>query len=110
MSIKQIIRKTIAPIYWQFLNRKHKMHVEDYSINFKLRIGKNAIIRKGSEVGVNTILGDYSYISGPRSYVEDELLEICWWDWDEDKIQQNADLFYNTEEFVKHFLNDIRQK
>lgn len=217
MSLKKLIRAVIAPIYWQFLNRQYKMHVEEYSIPFKLRIGENAIIRKGSEVGLNTILGDYSYISGPRSYVEDAqigkycsiarqvtigvsghnyhwvttnpiitsllygfikqreiepqrsrpiigndvwigmnaiimrgviigdgavvaagaivtrdvepysivggnpahhikhrfsehtikaLLKIRWWNWSENKIRQNVDLFYDTEEFVKHFLDN----
>ena len=32
-----------------------------------------------------------------------KLLEIKWWDWDEEKIRENGAIFYDTENFVKVF-------
>ena len=78
MNIKAFIRSVIAPLYWWYVNRKNSMSIEEPSISFRLRIGKYAFIRKGSEVGPSVIMGDYSYISGPRSYVEDaEIGKFC---------------------------------
>jgi len=37
----------------------------------RVKVGKKVVIRYGSEFGQNIIIGDYSYISGPRSYVEE---------------------------------------
>ena len=39
----------------------------------KAFLGKKTMVRSGTEVG-NISLGDYSYISGPRSYVEDAII------------------------------------
>lgn len=72
--IKKIIRKIIQPLYWQILNHRHHSIIEEYNTAFSIRVGRYAIIRKGSEVGPNVELGDYSYISGPRSYVEDAII------------------------------------
>lgn len=47
------------------------MQVEEYATSFAFRGGKRSIIRKGAEIGDKVELGDYSYISGTRSYVED---------------------------------------
>lgn len=69
--LRRIIRRIIAPIYWRVLNKKNKTQIEEYNTSFSFRAGKRCIIRKGSEVGPLVELGDYSYISGPRSYVED---------------------------------------
>lgn len=213
-TIKKIIRKIIQPLYWQVLNHRQHSIIEEYNTAFSIRVGRYAIIRKGSEVGPNVELGDYSYISGPRSYVEDaiigkycsiarqvtigvsghnynwvttspiitstqygiirsnisepqrerpiigndvwigmnviimrgikigdgavvaagsvvtkdvvpysivggnparhikyrfssevieRLLDICWWDWPEQKIKSNAALFYDTENFIKNY-------
>jgi len=44
--------------------------VESYFVAFKTIIGNKVIIRAGSEVGPGVSIGDYSYISGPRAYVE----------------------------------------
>lgn len=72
--MKQLIRKLIAPIYWRIINRRKGCNVEEYGTYFNLRIGKGCFIRKGSEVGYRVELGDYSYISGPGSYVEDAVI------------------------------------
>lgn len=68
--IKSLVRRLIAPFYWLILNRRYSMKVEEYGTSFSFRGGRHSIIRKGSEVGASVVLGDYSYISGPRSYVE----------------------------------------
>lgn len=39
------------------------------SLSLKTKLGKKVLIRAGNEVGELEI-GDYSYISGPRSYIE----------------------------------------
>lgn len=211
---KKVLRKWVAPIYWWILNKKYHTQIEEYRTSFAFRGGRCSIIRKGSEVGPKVELGDYSYISGPGSYVEEaqigkycsiarqtiigvsghnykwvttspvitsthygfidkdctepqrdrpvigndvwiginaiimrgvtigdgaviaasavvtkdvapysivggnpakhikyrfseeiikKLLEIKWWDWDEQKLKQNRRLFYDTENFVKSF-------
>ena len=216
--MEKILRKLFAPFCWFVINKMRKVQIEEYGISFKIRIGKRVLIRKGSEVGPNVILGDYSYISGPRSYVEDaeigkycsiarqvtigvsghnykwittspiitsmmygfvdlpafepqhsrpiigndvwigmnaiimrgvtigdgaviaagavvtkdvqpysivggnparhikyrfseetiqSLLKIRWWDWSEDKIRKNAKLFYDTEDFVMRFKDEV---
>ena len=67
----------VAPIIWYFINKKYHMSVEEYSTPFSFIKGggwgggRYSILRKGVEIGPNVELGDYSYISGPRSYIED---------------------------------------
>jgi virginiamycin A acetyltransferase len=56
--------------YWQVMNWVRGTRVEGSGVSPRARIGRRAIVRRGSEVGANVILGDFSYISGPRSYVE----------------------------------------
>lgn len=69
--IKRVIRRLIQPFYWYLLNRRYDSIIEEHNTAFGIRVGKRSMIRKGSEVGPGVELGDYSYISGPRSYVED---------------------------------------
>lgn len=47
-----------------------KHNVESSQVAWRAKLGRHVIIRAGSEVGPNVTVGDYSYISGPRSYVE----------------------------------------
>lgn len=56
--------------YWQLMNRLRDTKVEGGGVSPRALIGKYCIVRRGSEVGHDVVLGDYSYISGPRSYVE----------------------------------------
>jgi virginiamycin A acetyltransferase len=64
----------VAPLrswaYWQFMNRVYDTRVEGCGVSPRARIGRRAIVRRGCEVGADVVLGDFSYISGPRSYVE----------------------------------------
>ncbi len=68
--MRKLVRLIFAPLYWALMNRHRNHMVESYSVAFKTIIGKNVIIRAGSEVGPDVSIGDYSYISGPRAYVE----------------------------------------
>ena len=69
----KLAKKIILPFYWFCRNIKNKTNIKNYSLSPKLKLGKYSMIRKGSEV-YNVILGDYSYISGPNSYVEDAII------------------------------------
>jgi len=66
----QLFKRLIRRLYWVFSNYLHGHRVESDLVALKTKVGKKAIIRNGSEVGPLVIIGDYSYISGPRSYVE----------------------------------------
>jgi acetyltransferase-like isoleucine patch superfamily enzyme len=68
------IRKVLSPIFWYFYNIKNNTHIEEYTVSFRTKIGEMVIIRKGSEISRNVEIGDFSYISGPRSYVEAALI------------------------------------
>lgn len=68
--MRSMIRALLSPIYWFFMNRFRQHQVESKQVSWRAKLGKHVIIRAGSEVGPNVSIGDYSYISGPRSYVE----------------------------------------
>ncbi|WP_180901246.1 CatB-related O-acetyltransferase [Martelella soudanensis] len=74
MNIKSQIAgplKTSARfVLWQIRNYRHHHTVESAHVSPRAKIGYRAIVRRGTEVGWDVELGDYSYISGPRSYVE----------------------------------------
>lgn len=73
-TMKKIIRLIVAPAYWAIRNYYKDHMVESYSVAFKAKIGKKVVVRSGSEVGPNVCIGDYSYISGPRAYVESAVI------------------------------------
>lgn len=55
-------------IYWFYYNlRGGAIYLPTLSL--KTKLGKKVIIRAGNEIGQLEI-GDYSYISGPRAYIE----------------------------------------
>lgn len=68
--MRNFIRIVLSPFYWFIMNRLNNYRVESAHVGFKAKIGRRAIIRRGSEVGPQVEIGDFSYISGPRSYVE----------------------------------------
>ncbi len=69
-AIKRIARYVFSPVYWAVKNAINHHHVESNQVAWRARLGKHVIIRAGSEVGPAVSVGDYSYISGPRAYVE----------------------------------------
>jgi acetyltransferase-like isoleucine patch superfamily enzyme len=60
-------------IYWTVRNLLEDKKIYDYTIRPSSKIGKKVMIRSGNEIG-NIEIGDYSYISGPRSYIEDAII------------------------------------
>lgn len=66
----RLAHKPFTWLYWVVMNRVRNTRVESISVSPRARIGTRAIVRAGTEVGPDVVLGDYSYISGPRSYVE----------------------------------------
>lgn len=69
-SIRRIFRPFVAAIYWQVMNRLRDHSVEGIDVSLHARIGLRSIIRKGVHMGRDVTVGDFSYVSGPRTYVE----------------------------------------
>lgn len=69
-ALYRLVRNPFTWLYWGIMNRVRNTRVEGVGVSHRARIGTRAIVRAGTEVGPDVVLGDYSYISGPRSYVE----------------------------------------
>lgn len=67
---KRLLVALLSWLYWQAMNRIRGTMVEGASVSPRASIGRRAIIRRGAEIYADVVLGDYSYISGPRTYVE----------------------------------------
>ena len=77
-----------------------------------IKISNGSVIAAGSTVTKDVppyaiVAGNPGKIVKYRFYKDqiDDLLKIAWWDWDEDKIKENAMLMWshNIEEFItKH--------
>jgi acetyltransferase-like isoleucine patch superfamily enzyme len=52
------------------MNRRREHAVEAWNVGPKAHIGYRVIIRKGAEIGNDVFIDDYSYVSGPRSFIE----------------------------------------
>lgn len=70
LGLKRFIRKILLYIYWTYRNKKEGLMIYNKTISPKVKIGKKVMIRKGTDVG-NIEIDDYSYISGPISYIEE---------------------------------------
>lgn len=57
--------------------------------------------------GIKRLFGEFfadeSLLPRGERLTEKKLLEIQWWNWDMDKIQENLELFYNPCKFVEKF-------
>ena len=73
MMIK-LLKRLYLVFYWKYRNIKEGLKIYNFSLSQKIKLGKHVMIRNGSEVGSKVIIGDYSYISGPRSYVEEAII------------------------------------
>jgi virginiamycin A acetyltransferase len=73
-AILALARGAVRPIslfaYWRIMNYFHDHKVEAWNVGAQTKVGRRVIIRKGVEVGNHVSIGDFSYISGPRSYIE----------------------------------------
>ena len=77
-----------------------------------VKIGDGAVIAAGSiirkDVPPYAVVGGVDKILKYRFDKEtvDKLLKIQWWNWDDDKIRENADLMRDTKKFIqKHCKN-----
>lgn len=68
--IKGLIIKILLYFYWKYRNFTEGLKIYNYSLSPRTKLGKKVMVRSGTEIG-NISLDDYSYISGPRSYVEE---------------------------------------
>lgn len=68
--VKFIARTALSSIFWAFKIKLNEHNVQSTQVAWFANIGKHVVIRAGTEIGPNVTIGDYSYISSPRSYVE----------------------------------------
>lgn len=73
-KVKQAIKYLISPLILYFINMRNHSFIEDISAIYIKKVGRFSMIRKGSEITSSTFLDDYSYISGPRSYVDGAII------------------------------------
>lgn len=71
--VKSFIKIKLLYFYWKYRNFTEGLKVFNYNLSPSTKLGKKTMVRSGTEVG-NISLGDYSYISGPRSYVEEAII------------------------------------
>lgn len=74
MTILNLLRRATRPVvlgtYWRLMNLRRGHSVESWNVGRSVKVGYKSVIRKGVEMGADVVLGDYSYVSGPRTYVE----------------------------------------
>ncbi|MBL8481029.1 MAG: hypothetical protein JNJ60_02450 [Rhodocyclaceae bacterium] len=68
--LRGIGRPLLLGAYWQAMNVLHGHQVQAWNVGRHVKIGSKVIVRRGVEIGSDVVIGDYSYVSGPRTYVE----------------------------------------
>lgn len=94
----------------------------DVTIGHDVYIGEDAIIMSNVNIGHGAVIGirsiitkdiePYSIVVGANRVVgkrfTDEqikrLLEICWWDWPDERVRQNANLLLSED--IDNFINN----
>lgn len=77
MNLKTYLKRIYSYLYWKIKNKQNKQRVFNYMISPNSNIGKKVMIRDKTEIA-NISIGDYSYISGPRSFVRNaEIGKFC---------------------------------
>ncbi len=84
-------------------------------------IGANCVIFEGVKIGDGAVLAagsiirkdvpPYAIVAGVDRVIKyrfskeiiEELLKIRWWNWDDNTILKNVNMFYNPEKFVKKY-------
>ncbi len=69
-SIRYRISLLYNFFYWNMYNFRYNTKIYNYSLSRAVKPGKHVMIRKGVEIGREFSIGDYSYVSGPISYIE----------------------------------------
>lgn len=70
---KKIFLKPILFCFWKYKNFKYDLKIYNSNLSPRTILGKKTMVRNRTEVG-NISLGDYSYISGPGSYIEEAVI------------------------------------
>lgn len=68
--LKNLIVSFLRILFWKYKNYTQDLRIYNYKLSPRTKLGKRTMVRSDNEIG-NITLGDYSYISGPRSYIEE---------------------------------------
>lgn len=68
--LRRVTRPLVLSAYWRIMSHRHGYDVEAWNVDRRIKIGRKAIIRRGVEIGADVTIGDFSYVSGPRTFVE----------------------------------------
>lgn len=68
--IKSFLLRVKNILFWKVYNFRTNSRIYNYSLNKSIVIGKEVMVRAGTELGKDVTIGDYSYISGPINYIE----------------------------------------
>lgn len=109
---------------WSELKSNIKIEGRNINIGNDVWVGENAVIMSGVTIGDGAIIGygsiisrdvaPYSVVVGANRLVRKrftdyqikQLIQIAWWNWEDEKIKENAHLLHseNTTEFInKHY-------
>jgi virginiamycin A acetyltransferase len=72
------LKKILTFVFWFTYGVRYGVKVSSNTVSIRAKLGRKCSIASGTEIYGETVLGDYSYISGPGSYVEDaEIGKFC---------------------------------
>jgi acetyltransferase-like isoleucine patch superfamily enzyme len=72
--MRAILDRLLTAVYWRIQNRVKHTYVASNRVSRDAVVGKHCWIRQGAEVCGNVTIGDYSYIVGPNTYVEEAVI------------------------------------
>lgn len=68
--IRSFARYILGFSYWHIYNLFKGTRIKNYNVSINSRVGKKVLIRSGTYIYGNITIGDYSYVSGPHTYVD----------------------------------------
>ena len=105
-----------------FQGRNKKLEIK---IGNDVWIGCNAVIMAGVTIGNGAVIGagavvtkdvpDFAIVVGVPAKIlkyrftkeqQELILKSKWWDWDDEKLKENVELFHNPEEFYKFITKE----
>jgi acetyltransferase-like isoleucine patch superfamily enzyme len=119
---------SMSPVFYKgrdSVKKKYSEHERDLDkrtiIGHDVWIGKNALIKQGVHIGTGAVIGMGSVVTknipqyeiwagNPAKFIRkrfddsiiNTLLEIKWWEWDENKLAKEAVCFNDIEIFIKN--------